>query len=176
MPIINTGIFPRHTGCQFYWRGFQQTTRFTYRINELGGEDAIWGNLHENIRRKIRKAENRFNLKIDDAGSIDDLMHVVELTFKRQRSNLPFNSNNFRRIDAELAKIDGRKFFVARDEENRIHAGLFLVWDENCAYYLIGGGDPELRNSGAMSFCMWQALKFTSQVSTEDVWADRCQG
>ena len=62
-------------------------------------------------------------MKIDDGASIDELMHVVELTFKRQRSNLPFNSNNFRRIDAEFAKIDSRKFFVARDEETEYMPG-----------------------------------------------------
>ncbi|NVK39758.1 MAG: GNAT family N-acetyltransferase [Oceanospirillaceae bacterium] len=149
----------------FYWRGFQQSTRYTYRIKSLESEEKIWLNLHENIRREIRKAEKRFKLSIDVDASIDDLIHVVDLTFKRQKASLPFSRESFRRIDEKLAKIGKRKIFIARDEQDRIHAGLFLVWDESCAYYLIGGGDPLLRNSGAMSLCMWEALKFSSRVS-----------
>ena len=40
-----------------------------------------------------------------------------------------------------------------------------LVWNEHCAYYLMGGGDPELRSSGATSLAMWQAIQFAATVS-----------
>jgi hypothetical protein len=43
-----------------------------------------------------------------------------------------------------------------------LHAGIYVVWDEQSAYYLMGGGDPELRSSGATSLCMWEAIKFVS--------------
>ena len=48
--------------------------------------------------------------------------------------------------------------FFARGKDGRIHAGNLLVWNESCAYYLMGGGDPELRNSGATSLAMWRQL------------------
>ena len=46
-----------------------------------------------------------------------------------------------------------------------MHAALYLVWDERAAYYLLGGGDPELRNSGAHSLIMWEAIKHAATVS-----------
>ena len=42
---------------------------------------------------------------------------------------------------------------------------MLIIWDDQSAYYLVGGGNPELRNSGATSLCMWEAIKFASTVS-----------
>ena len=39
------------------------------------------------------------------------------------------------------------------------------MWDENSAYYLMGGGDPDLRNSGAASLVLWEAIKHASTVT-----------
>ncbi|MNZ86002.1 hypothetical protein D3C78_1048120 [compost metagenome] len=55
--------------------------------------------------------------------------------------------------------------FIAEDDQGRRHAGVYLIWDENSAYYLMGGGDPELRNSGATSLCMWEAIRFSATVT-----------
>jgi len=44
----------------FYWRGFRQTTRYTYVLPDLADEKQLWDGLQDNIRREIRKAENRF--------------------------------------------------------------------------------------------------------------------
>ena len=51
------------------------------------------------------------------------------------------------------------------DSQGRIHAASYFVYDEKCCYYLIGGGDPELRTSGASSLLMWEGIKFASTVS-----------
>jgi len=34
----------------FYWKGFSQTTRYTYRIEDLKNSDEIWAGLQQNIR------------------------------------------------------------------------------------------------------------------------------
>ena len=46
----------------------------------------------------------------------------------------------------------------ACDESGRVHAVAYVVWDDAAAYYLMGGGDPELRTSGASSLLMWEAI------------------
>lgn len=46
-----------------------------------------------------------------------------------------------------------------------MHAAAYIIWDENSAYYLMGGGNPELRTSGATSLVMWEAIKFASDVT-----------
>lgn len=35
--------------------------------------------------------------------------------------------------------------------------------DQHTVYYLLGGGDPELRTSGATSLLMWEGIRWASE-------------
>lgn len=147
----------------FYWRGFQQTTRYTYILDDLGNIDSLWDGLGSNIRREIRKAEKQVRI-LEDL-PLARYREVNALTFKRQGKSLPYNPEFLERLDDACASHQARKIFAAIDEQKRIHAVLYLVWTPYSAYYLMGGGDPELRNSGATSLVMWEAIKFARTVS-----------
>ncbi|WYL96978.1 MAG: GNAT family N-acetyltransferase [Gloeotrichia echinulata IR180] len=147
----------------FYWHGFQQTTRYTYIIEDLNGSDNIWANFQENIRREIRKAQKK--VKVYNDSDIEKFLALNHLTFKRQNKNLPYSRELVKRLDAACAEHQARRIFFAEDAQGRIHAAIYIVWDENSAYYLMGGSDPELRNSGATSLLMWEAIQFASTVT-----------
>ena len=53
----------------------------------------------------------------------------------------------------------------ARDGNGKLHAVGYFIGDKNTVYYLAGGGDSNLRNSGAMSLLMWHAIKKVSLTS-----------
>ena len=57
---------------------------------------------------------------------------------------------------------ESRKILLGQDSQGRIHAVCYLVWNADCVWYLIGGGDPELRSSGATSLVIWDAIKFAA--------------
>jgi hypothetical protein len=149
----------------FFWRGYSQTTRYTYRLHNLNDLDSIWSGFSSNIRSDIRKAENRFYVRLRENPTMDAFLDLVELTFARQKKSLPYPRSIAHRIEQACHSRSRSKIFIAEDEKGRPHAGCFLVWDEESAYYLIGGGDPELRNSGATSYTIWQAIKFSAGVS-----------
>ena len=92
-------------------------------------------------------------------------LNMNEMTFTRQGMSLPYSRELVARLDQTCAEHDCRKVFFAEDAEGRLHAAIYIVWDEKEAYYLMGGADPELRNSGATSLCMWEAIKFASTVT-----------
>lgn len=149
----------------FYWRGFQQTTRYTYVLHELQDEKALWEGMQENIRGDIRKARRRFGLEVSSEASLEEFRELNRKVFHRQGRILPYSEDVVERIDEACARQGCRRIFVARDCQGRGHAGVYMVWNENSAYYLLGGGDPELRNSGATSLCMWEAIQFASTVT-----------
>lgn len=149
----------------FYWAGFQQTTRYTYILHALGDEPMLWQGLRENIRTDIKKASNRFQLRVRDDLTVDDFLVLNRMTFARQDMALPYTEAFVHKLDQACAARQARKIFIAEDEQGRHHAGVYVVWDQNSAYYLMGGGDPELRNSGATSLCMWGAIKFAATVT-----------
>lgn len=149
----------------FYWKGFKQTTRYTYVLDNLQNLDAIWSGMRDNIRSDIRKAEGRSNLRMDTEASLGDVIALIDRTYGRQGKTKPFSTEYMIRLDAVCASQKCRRIFVARDQAGQAHAGVYIVWDQNSAYYLIGGGDPELRSSGATSLCMWEAIKFAATVT-----------
>ena len=149
----------------FYWAGFSQTTRYTYRLPELSNHDKLWGGLRENIRGDIRKAEGRFELQFRTNPGIDDFLSLSDKTFARQGKKFPYSNDLILRLDKACADKDARRIFIVEDSKGRAHAAVYVVWDRNSAYYLMGGGDPDLRNSGAASLCVWEAIKFASTVT-----------
>lgn len=150
----------------FYWSGYRQTVRYSYLLTELHAENVTWDALQQNIRGDIRKAE-RNSIHVEEAASIDELIRLNRLTFQRQGRGLPYEESFVKRVAAECLQRGQGRVFLARDPEGRAHAACFLVWDQRRAYYLIGGGDPELRNSGATSLCVWRAIRFASTVAEE---------
>lgn len=149
----------------FFWQGFRQTTRYTYALTDLTDHSQIWDGFQENVRREIRKASNRFGVQIRTDVGVGDFYALNRLVFQRQGMTMPYSLQQIERIDQACAARDCRRIFIAEDGDGRRHAAVYLVWDEHSAYYLMGGGDPELRNSGATSLCMWEAIRFAATVT-----------
>ncbi len=149
----------------FYWQGFEQTTRYTYVLENLSDSQKMWDGMLPKIRTDIKKAQNRFGLGIRTDLGVDAFLDMNELTFTRQGMKLPYSRDFVRRLDHACETHNARRVFFAQDKDSRIHAAVYTVWDENSAYYLMGGSDPDMRNSGANSLCMWEAIKFASTVT-----------
>lgn len=147
----------------FYWKGFEQTTKYTYVIEDLTNIDSVWNATNPNIKTDVRKA--RKILEVVSDISFEEFYRVISLTYKRQNLEITYSFDFLKKVFDETLKHDSGKIFCAVDAQGNTHAVVFLIWDENTAYYLIGGADPELRNSGAASLCVWEAIKFSATVS-----------
>lgn len=148
----------------FYWRGFQQSTGYTYRLDDCSDPKLIWAGLAENIRTEIRKAENRAGLHVDPAASLDEFIALNAQTFARQSRAAGYSIDYVKSIDSACAQRSCRRIMIARDSNGTAHAGAFLVWSDDTIYYLMGGGDPALRTSGAGSFCLWNAINMAGEM------------
>ena len=144
----------------FYWKGFTQTTRYTYIIDDTRNLDALWGETRENIRTDIRKAKKI--VEIIDVPDVARFLALQRATYSRQGKPLPYPDEAFLRLDAECAKHGARKILLAVDTQGQTHAGVYLVWDATTVYSLMRGSDPSLRNSGATSLLVWKAIEFAS--------------
>ena len=147
----------------FYWRGFRQTTRYSYLINDLRDLDAVYAAFKKNNRYEIRKAQK--NLSVIDTEDMDSFYRINSLAFKRQNKKTPYSLHFLKKLDASCKMRQSRKMFFAVDANERIHAALYLLWDERSAYYLMGGADPDVRSSGATSLLIWHAIRFAATVS-----------
>jgi hypothetical protein len=147
----------------FYWRGFRQTTFYTYVIEDLTDLDAVWGAARDTVRRNIRKAQSELAVR-SDLG-VDVLLDLSHKTFLHQGLSVPYSPAVVRQLDRVCAEKARRKMFFAEDAQGTVRAALFLVWDAASAYYLMGGVDRSLHIGGAMSLLFWEAIRFASTVT-----------
>jgi len=143
----------------FYWNKFSQTTLYTYILSDLGNQSTIWNGMQANIRGDIRKARDRFGVTIRPATNLNEFLDLNRQTFARQGREPPYSEELVARIDAAGRARQARDAWVAVDPGGALHAGAYIVRHGNTAYYLMGGGDPHLRRSGATSLCLWEAIQ-----------------
>jgi hypothetical protein len=152
-----------------FWNGFSQTTRYTYLINDMSSLEDLWSSFDSSTRRTIRKAENRYKLKAVKSNDLAVFFKLNEKTFVRQNKKPPYSREFLKQIDTSAKEKDCRVILLAEDPKGCVHAGIYIVWDHDTAYYLMGGADPDLRNSGASKFLLWEAIQMMSEkVNTFD--------
>jgi len=146
----------------FHWAGYRLEVRYTYRLEGPATEQTLWEGLSGNVRGNVRRARKVVEVR-DDLG-LDRFHAVWAKTYERQGLRAP-DGDLLHRIDAACAPRGARTMLFARDDTDRVHAVAYVVQDRHAAYYLIGGGDPELRGSGAQSLLMWEAIMRSRAVT-----------
>ncbi len=146
----------------FYWRGFRQTTLYTYRLQPLQELARIEAGLSDNIRRDIRQARPR--LRVVHDLPLETFYAINRLSFTRQGLEVPYSEAQFKQLDAALAAHGARQLFFALDAQDRVHSVAYLIWDATTAYYHLAGDDPNLRRSSAGVFLAWETVRYASEV------------
>lgn len=146
----------------FYWADYKQTTRYTYLLDEINKPDRLWEQMNANIRRNIQKARDKHQLTIRKGISVDAFLQVQAQTFARQGLRLKQDVNVLRRLIEVSRERQQGDLWGAYDTAGQLHAAAFVVWQSQSAYYIAGGGNPALRDSGAHSLVLWEAIRYVS--------------
>ncbi|SOB93656.1 acetyltransferase (GNAT) family protein [Ureibacillus xyleni] len=146
----------------FYWRGYSQTTRYTYVIEDTSNLQQVYQNFNSNLRKSIRKAEKQVTIKEDIP--IEDFYCFNKMTFERQGLNIPYSFEIVSRIDEACAKRGAKKTFYCVDENNQIHSAIYFVWDDDTLYYLMSGSHPDFRNTQSLSLLLFEGIKLAHQM------------
>lgn len=144
----------------FYWKGYNQTTQYSFVIDDLNDLDNIFNSFSSGKRKNIKRAEKIVDVKFDL--SAKDFYDNHVMTLKKQKSKISYSFKMFKSIyDAVYKRKCGRTIY-AIDNEKNLHCALFIIWDKNSAYDLISTIDPDFRNSGAASLLIKESIKFIS--------------
>ena len=160
----------------FYWQGFHQTTRYTYLLPDIGNSDELWNNLGGDIRRNIQKAKNKYQLTVRRNVPTDLFLKINAYTYQRQGMK-PYHPEMLRNL-IELSRSRNQgDIWGAYDENNCLHAAVFVVWQESCAYSIASGVDRAFRKSGGMALAFWTAVnELSEQVRSFDFEGSMIQG
>lgn len=155
--LINCRLSLNNT-LPFIWEGFEDRKKFTHILKLDQSNEELFIGFRDNIRRQIRKAEKHLSIT-----TAQDPMLVGKLlkeSFSGQSESYPIEDESiYRRIGEYLKKYEFGEILQAVNEAGEVHAIMVWIHDAKSAYYLIGGTDQNFKNSGAMSYLMWEAIQ-----------------
>lgn len=158
----------RQNWLPFYWRGFRQTTVYTYRLDLTPGEEHLWQGLSESTRRSIRKAQST-GIRVSDDGDAKILHKLSGASFERQGFASPYSESVVARLVAESHRRKSGTVFLARTAGGEPCAAALVVRDAGTAYYVMGGADPSLRQGGVQDLLLWTSIRDSAKrVQTFD--------
>ena len=141
----------------FYWRGFKQTTRYTYVIDKKVSLEELSKNFETDVRRRRRRKAEKLGIKIEESDNIDMLYNLAKMTFERKEADIPYSLSFLRNIYNK--NKDNIKINLAKYKDNYIAGNLLLIDREN-VIYLVGGIDANYKDSGAMDLVQYESIKF----------------
>lgn len=137
----------------FYWAGFRQTTVFTYILDDISDEGALWSRMRHSLRKDIAKAR-RQSISVREARA-SEFLTLCGSTFARQGMRRPFSGELLRSVAGAARRRQAGGCFAAQDGRGRLHAAVFAAWDRRYLHAIMSGADPVLRRSGAYSLLLW---------------------
>ena len=144
----------------FYWKGFSQTRRYTYVIEDLSNLENVWNHFSYAKVKNIKKAEKKISVHFDLSARDFYINH--KMTLAKQGERISYSWELFERIYTAGYNHNAAKTIYATDDQGNIHAALFVVWDSQSAYDLISTIDPDFRNSGAATLLVKEIIKYVS--------------
>ena len=145
----------------FYWNGFVQTTRYTYRINYNHSLEQIYKNFHHGIVKNNIKKGQKSGVEIKQNIPFEDLWNLVNKTFLRQGGKAPFKKEKLKMYVQELSKKDSFKSFGAY-YMGKCVAVAGAAYEPKSAYFLLNGIDIENMPRGANTYMIYEAIKYFS--------------
>ncbi len=145
----------------FFWKGFKQTTRYTYEIPDCSYPDTLFLQFDDHIRKAIRKASK--DLSIQPSSQISEVYKVMKKTYSRKDQQITYSLDGLSKVYDILVKKEQGEMLEVRDAAGNLHAVGLYAWDKTHVYYLAGGINPKFKNSGAMSFLMFEVIKMAGK-------------
>jgi lipid II:glycine glycyltransferase (peptidoglycan interpeptide bridge formation enzyme) len=145
----------------FYWSGFEQTTRYTYVIDDLTDLDAVFAGFSHNKRRHIRRAEGG-NIRVRFDIPARTFYENHKMTLAQSGAKIMYSYELFERIYESGYENGSVCAIGAYDKNENLHAAVFVIWDENSAYALLNTLDHNFRSSGATALLTREMIRRAS--------------
>lgn len=159
----------------FFWRGFAQTTRYTYVIEDISDTDKVIAGFDHSKRKNIKKA--RKVVKIHEGLQPEEFYKNHKYTLKKEGKDIAYSYQRFLKVYEAVKEKNAGGIYYAVDEKGNMHAALFIIWDQVSAYDLISTIDTDYRSSGAASLLVAYALeKVKDKVNVFDFEGSMIEG
>lgn len=145
----------------FYWRGFSQTTRYTYRLNDISRPEELLAQFEKDGRQsKIRHRLDDTFLTTDITPEAYADFHHAYWNAQGQRDITP--KPLIQHLCSEAIRRGHGVLLGLTDVQHQLLAANFIVFDERCAHFLLSAQVPGNTLAGASETLLWHALNYLS--------------
>jgi len=147
----------------FYWKGYKQTTGYTYIIEDLSNIDEVFKNFSSSTRKDIRKAQKN-GIEVIDSEDIGAFYDIIKMTFKKKslevRESFDFIKNLYLKGKENNAVM--MKFAV---KEDTIYSVSLCFYDNKTIYVIMSGLNRSIKSLGSQQLLDLETMVFASKKS-----------
>lgn len=144
----------------FYWRGYKQTTRYTYVLEDLSDLDKIWDGINKSTKKGISKVKG---YNISETEDIDSFYRLNKMVFEEQGLKIPYTFTFLKSLDKKCKLHNARKIWKISNKQEKTVNMLYLIFDKQSSYLLMSGKDPNTKALNLNTILVWNSIKFSSK-------------
>lgn len=144
----------------FYWNGYNQSTRYTYQIEDISNIEKCFSEFHTSKKTHIKKAQKTVSIDFNLTGN--EFYDHLQNNLMANNKKVSYTKKLFINLYEACISRNQGGIIAAYDNEGNLHGALFIVWDHFCSYNLISTINPKFRSSGATSLLFFEAIKMMS--------------
>lgn len=145
----------------FFWNDYTAIVRYTYVMEDLADMQEVSDRMSSKLRGKIKKGNK--NAQIRTGLDPDRFYAEHEKVFLKQGLECPFSPEKWTKLYDACKKHDACEIFYAQEPGGNVASVLFLVWDEQSAYQLLGGSMPEYQSLDTYDALIWEGIQFAAR-------------
>ena len=146
----------------FYWQHYRQTTRYTYRLNDISHPDQVFARFDPSRRqRQIRRLEGKMHLV--EVSPQQFVQFHAQYWARRGSKDLLSRDFMLRVINASISRRQGLLMGIA-DDSGVLQGARFVVYDDRCAYSLLSAL-AENHPNGTSAFLFYEIIKRLSSCT-----------
>lgn len=158
VPIYIQQFSPQITNwLPFYWKGFRQTTHYSYRISLEQTPEQMFNAFSSKERQKFRQADSKLHTTMDISPEEFATFHQRHWQSKGEEDVL--SEDFILRVCHSAMEHNSGLIYGLRDTEDHLVAAWFVVYDDQCAYSLMSALNSQYPIKGATTCLVFHLLQ-----------------
>lgn len=129
----------------FYWNHYTCIVRYTYVIKDTSDMGKVFEDFTANYRKNIRKGQKYTTVCTDL--SPDEFYVEHAKIFAKQNLKANITLEQWHRLYNAVQSNGTGQMICARDDQGNIHSLMYVIWDQEAMYPILGGYMPEFSSS-----------------------------